>query len=152
MSNKENYVEKTKRNYREGYNCCQAVVLAFADRYDIDKEMALKMSCSFGGGLGRMKEVCGAVCAMAMVAGLENGNTDPENIDAKTENYEMVRYLTKEFAKENGSIYCRELTALEGSEVFSKVQERGGRYYMKKPCVEYVADCARILSKQFVDK
>ena len=151
MLKKENYVERTKDNFRQGYNCCQAVLLAYCDRYGIDKDLALKISCSFGGGMGRMKEVCGAVCAMAMIAGLETGNTDPRNIEANQDNYEMVRYLMNEFKKENGSIYCSELTSLEGNEVMTKVQERGGRYYKKKPCLEYLADAARILEKQFID-
>ena len=151
MLKRENYVEKTKDNFRKGYNCCQCVVLSYCERYGIDEETALKLSCSFGGGFGRVKEVCGAVCAMAMIVGLETGNTDPGNVDAKQENYEMVRYLMNEFKKENGSIYCSELTSLEGNEVFTKVQERGGKYYKKKPCIEYVADVARILDKQFFE-
>lgn len=148
---KIDYVEETKNNYRKGYNCCQAVVLAFADYYGIDHDLALKMSCSFGGGIGRMKEVCGAVCGMAMIAGLETGNTDPNNINAKKENYEMIRSLFHEFQRENGSIYCSELTSLEGSAYDTKILERGGRYYQKKPCIEYVADATRILEKQFMD-
>lgn len=152
MLRKENYVEKTKDNFRKGYNCCQCVILAYADYYGIDKDLALKLSCSFGGGIGRMKEVCGAVCAMAMIAGLETGNTDPSNKEAKQDNYEMTRYLMNEFRKENGSIYCNELTSLEeGDEGMTKVQERGGCYYKKKPCLEYVADAARIINKQFLD-
>ncbi len=149
MEKKDLYVERTKDNYRAGYNCCQAIVLAFCDRYNLDEETALKISCSFGGGMGRMKEVCGAVCAMAIVAGLETGNVDPKNKDAKQMNYEMTRYLTQKFQRENGSIYCSELTSLEGIDVATKIQEKDG-YYKKKPCIEYVADCARILSKQFV--
>ena len=150
---RENYVEKTKENYKKGYNCCQCIVLAFADKYNLDHETALKVSCSFGGGIGRTKEVCGAVCAMSIIAGLETGNTDPDNIEAKQNNYEVMRYLIREFDKENGSIYCKELTSLELEDGygFTKIQEKEGYYYQKKPCIEYVADAARILSKQFVD-
>lgn len=150
MWKKESRVDKAKDLFREGYNCCQAVVAACSDLYNIDEETALKLSCSFGGGIGRMREVCGAVCGMAMIAGMETGNIDPKNTEAKQKNYEMVRYLVNEFKKENGSIICRELIGLDGIDEGARIQERiDGGYYAKKPCLEFIADAVRIIEKQF---
>ena len=145
MWKKEDRVQKAKELFRSGYNCCQAVFLAFSDDYGLDRDLAMKLACSFGGGMGRMKLVCGAVCAMAFVAGLENGNTNPEDKDAKRHNYEMVRYLNREFSKENGSIICSELIGLEGVDSGEKIKEHSRGYYVKKP------DAVRILEKQFYE-
>ncbi|KIR01801.1 hypothetical protein P261_00615 [Lachnospiraceae bacterium TWA4] len=146
---KESRVDKARELFRQGYNCCQAVVLAYSDLYGIDDDVALKFACSFGGGMGRMKEVCGAVCGMAMIAGLETGNIDPKNVNAKQDNYEMVRYLMNEFKKENGAIMCKDLIGLDGVEEGTRIQDREFGYYAKKPCLEYIADAAKILEKQF---
>jgi C_GCAxxG_C_C family probable redox protein len=150
MSKREDRVEKAKDMFRCGYNCCQAVFATYCDLYGIEEETALKISSSFGGGIGHMKEVCGAVCGMAMIAGMETGNIDPDNKEGKLVNYEMVRSLIHEFRKENGSIICKELICLEGVDALSKIQEREGAcYYKKKPCIEYIADSVKILEKQF---
>ena len=108
----QNRAVRAEENFRKGFNCCQSVFLAFADHYGIDEETALKLSCSFGGGLGRLRQVCGAVSGMALVCGLECGNTDPENQKAKTENYSRMRKLASAFEEAQGSIVCAELLGM----------------------------------------
>lgn len=104
--------EKAARLFKEGYNCSQAVFAAYADKYGIDEEMALKLSASFGGGMGRMREVCGAVSGMFMIAGLETGATDGKDVAGKKANYDMVQKMAEVYRKENGSIICKELLGL----------------------------------------
>lgn len=104
--------EKAARLFKEGYNCSQAVFAAYADKYGIDEETALKLSASFGGGMGRMREVCGAVSGMFMIAGLETGATDGKDAAGKKANYDMVQKMAEVYRKENGSIICKELLGL----------------------------------------
>lgn len=141
--------------FLEGYNCCQSVFLAFADRYGIDGETALKLSCSFGGGMGRMRQVCGAVSGMALVCGLETGNTDAKDKQKKTENYGRMRRLAEAFREKNGSIVCGELLGL--SEQMKKEEgaapsDRTAEYYKKRPCKELVRCAAEILEREFTEK
>ena len=98
-----------KENFKAGYNCAQAVVLAFKEELGIDAETLLKLSSSFGGGLARLREVCGAVSGGAMVLGILGGYTSPTDNTSKTEHYKRVRQFTEAFKEENGSIICREL-------------------------------------------
>lgn len=100
--------EAAKALFREGYNCAQAVFVVFAEDYGISREAALKLSSSFGGGFGRLREVCGAVCGMTMALGLAEGNTDTEG---KLAHYEKVRALMGEFSQRHGGYICRELIA-----------------------------------------
>lgn len=140
--------ERAEALFREGYNCCQAVVGAFADVLGMDMETAMRLSSSFGGGIGRMREVCGAVSGMAMVAGLLYGPGDLSDPSAKGEHYKLVQKLAGKFREENGSIVCREL--LEGVSVTSGAtpEERTIRYYEKRPCAEYVKCAAQILEEE----
>ena len=89
--------EKAMELFKEGYNCAQAVFLAYAQDYGMDETQALMIASSFGGGMGRMREVCGAVSGMFMVAGLENGQTDPKDGQSKVKNYETVQKLAEKF-------------------------------------------------------
>lgn len=100
--------EQAKALFEEGYNCAQAVFVAFAEDYGISREAALKLSSSFGGGFGRLREVCGAVCGMAMALGLAEGNT---TVDGKLEHYEKVRALMEQFSGRHGGYICRDLVA-----------------------------------------
>ena len=101
--------EKARELFESGYNCSQAVVGAFADDIGMDFDKAVRLASSFGGGMGRMQEVCGAVSGMFMVAGLLFGYSSPEASDAKMEHYKFIRELAEEFKQKNGSIICREL-------------------------------------------
>lgn len=135
--------------FKSGYNCSQSVFVAFADKYGIERETALKISCSFGGGMGRMREVCGAVSGMMLVAGMETGNTDNADRDAKAKNYEIVQKLANTFREENGSIICRELLGLDKDKKESHApSERTKEYYKKRPCVELVRLAADILEEE----
>lgn len=154
--------EKAKELFLEGYNCSQAVFVAYADKYGMDKELAFKVSASFGGGMGRMREVCGAVCGMFMVAGMETGQTKPRDPDAKQANYEMVQKLARRYKEEYGSIICKELLGLvpmpgleKTSTVELKVAEftdtrpaaRTEEYYKKRPCLEQIQKACDILDE-----
>jgi C_GCAxxG_C_C family probable redox protein len=132
--------ESARKLFLSGENCSQSVFGAFASDYGLDSEVARKVACGLGGGLGRMREVCGAVSAAALVFGLEYG-------DDKTLVYAKVQEFCARFKSETGSIICREM--LEGAKVPVEVggspEERGERYYRKRPCAELVALAAGIL-------
>ena len=137
--------EKARQYFKDGYNCCQAVVLAFIDKLDIDEKNALSLASSFGGGFGRLREICGAVSGMGIVAGLKQGYSSPEanKNGKKAEHYALIQKLAKEFEEKNGSIICRELTGLEkGTHI---PDERNKEYYKKRPCDAIVYDAAEIL-------
>ena len=104
--------ELAAENFKRGYNCAQAVVLAFADLTDMDEATLSRMSCSFGGGMGRLREVCGTVTGMFLVTGLLRGYDGAETGEVKAAHYARIQALAKEFERQNGSIVCRELLAL----------------------------------------
>ncbi|MBO4265532.1 MAG: C_GCAxxG_C_C family protein [Clostridia bacterium] len=133
--------------FYDGYNCAQAVVLAFFDVADADKETLVKISSSFGGGIGRLREVCGTVSGMAMVLGLLYGYDDAADHDKKTELYEKIQTLAKEFEKENGSIVCRELLGGVNGHSHPTPDKRTDEYYKKRPCAELVGMAAEMLEK-----
>ena len=130
--------------FHMGYNCSQAVVMAFEDIIGIDKETLAKMSVGLGGGVGRMREVCGCVSGMAMVLGLVCGNDDPSS---KNDIYPMVQKACERFKNENGSIICREL--LKGVPVSTggTAEARTPEFYKKRPCGELVEQAAEITEK-----
>ena len=155
----EERVEKAKKLFKErGYNCCQAVVLAYNDLFDIEDQMAASLSSGFGGGMGRMREVCGSVSGMVMLAGMLLPATDPDNKDWKIANYALVQDLAGKFKEQNGSILCKELLGLvpmgsgqnAGNE--SPVpSDRTPEYYKKRPCEELVGISARIFGEKIVE-
>ena len=141
----EERIEKAVALFKEGYNCSQSVVAAFADRYGFTREQALRMSASFGGGIGRMRETCGAVCGLFMLAGLETGAVDGADREGKAANYALVQQLAEEFKKRNGALKCAELLGLSKKEpVVSTPEARTPQYYAKRPCVKMVEEAARI--------
>ena len=142
----EEYSAKAKNLFEQGYNCAQAVLLAFEDITGIDTKTAAALSSSFGGGMGRLREVCGAVSGMFMVSGIARGYSSPKATDEKAEHYAFIQGLAAEYKKDNGSIICRELLNLPGAE--SPVPEaRTADYYRRRPCGEYVARAALLLAK-----
>ena len=152
----EERVAKAKRLFKEeGYNCCQAVVLAYNDIFGIDDKTAAAMSAGFGGGMGRMREVCGSVSGMVMLAGLVAPANDPSIKVDRTRNYALVQEVAGEFREMNGSIVCRDLLGL--SEESKKQKEspepsdRTPEYYKKRPCEELVGISARIIGKKILD-
>lgn len=150
--------------FRKGYNCAQSVFAAFAKDYGFDEETALKISASFGGGLGRMREVCGCVSAMAIIAGMETGSTKERDAAGKQRNYEMVQHLAEEYKKiSGGSIICRELLGLDKmvkgadgdglkkskTDTSPKPSDRTEAYYKKRPCIELIRSACTIIENEF---
>lgn len=133
--------ETAKQLFCQGYNCSQSVALAFKDELGIDEKLIERLTLGFGGGMGRMREVCGAVSGMTFViSGLYNAG--------KAEIYSIIQENAKAFQKENGSIVCRELLKLGTPGADSPTPEkRTDAYYKKRPCPELVACAADILEK-----
>ena len=130
--------------FLNGCNCAQAVLVAFGDVTGLEPDFAKRMSCGFGGGMGRMREVCGAVSGMLMVAGLLYGYTDPgENDVYKKDHYKLVQELALEFREEAGSIVCREILKNPPSD--PAPSPRTAEYYATRPCTRMVMTAARIL-------
>ena len=159
MINLEDRVAKAKRLFKEeGYNCCQAVVLAYNDVFGIDDDTAAALSSGFGGGMGRMREVCGSVSGMVMLAGLITPATDPSVKVDRTRNYALVQEVAGEFKSLNGSIVCKELLGLVpmGSSAPAAAEspepsDRTPEYYKKRPCEELVGIAARIIGKRIIE-
>ena len=143
--------EKAKQLFLSGFNCSQAVVGAFIDDFAIDFDTAMKLSSSFGGGMGRMREVCGAVSGAFMIAGLKCGYCDPCDKAAKSAHYALIQKIAADFKQQNGSIICREL--LEGVGCNGKCQgsvpeDRTAAYYKKRLCAELVYIAAKIVEDE----
>ena len=140
------YGERAKENFQSGYSCAQAVFLACTEDMGLDTETRARIASSFGGGMGGMRQVCGAVSGMLMALGLKYGYSDPKDKTGKTAQYELVRALADEFRKENGSIICRELL---GDENFKPKppEARTEAYYKKRPCGELCRQAAEIFEQ-----
>lgn len=148
--NIEERVERARNYFLEGYNCAQAVVMAFDDIMAMNVAQLARLAAPFGGGMGRMREVCGTVSGMAMVAGAIAPSNDPKNLEERKTNYALVQTFAESFRQENGDIVCRRLLGLEP--VVERAEtampsERTSEYYKKRPCVEYVACAARIVAE-----
>lgn len=129
--------------FKEGYNCSQAVFGAFAEELGVDFATAVKLASGFGGGIGRMREVCGTFTGLTMAASMIYGYNDPKDTETKAELYEKIRALADRFREENGSIICRELLGLQQAEKSAVPAARTSEYYKKRPCAElcrYAAD------------
>lgn len=148
----EERARKAKQNFLDGYNCCQSVMLAFSDVFEADELTLSTIASGFGGGLARMREVCGTVSAIGMAAGFISPAVHPKNMEERTANYALVQELAGEFRKENGSIICAELLGLRPKkEIESPApSERTEEYYRKRPCPELVACSARIIAKKLL--
>ncbi len=135
---KDQAMDAASALFLQGYNCAQAVFGAFAQTVGLNPEMALRLSAPFGGGIGRTREVCGAVSGALMVLGMIES---PEPCD-KAQTYEHTRALLDRFKRENGSIICRELLAGVNVTAGGAPEERTEQYYKKRPCPELVAQAA----------
>lgn len=132
--------------FKSGYNCSQSVVAAFADLYGFTTEQALLMAASFGGGIGRMRQTCGAACGMFLLAGLNSGTTDASDRQGKSHNYAVVQQLAKSFKAINGSMICAELLGLKEPQITNEAEERTPTYYKKRPCAHMVETAARLFA------
>ena len=149
----EDRVERAIALFKSGYNCSQAVVAAYADLYGFTSDQAFKMAASFGGGIGRMRETCGAACGLFMLAGLETGAVVGADREGKAANYALVQELAEEFRKRNGSINCSELLGLKPATPISTIpEERTEQYYIKRPCSKMVEEAALIWGEYLARK
>lgn len=135
---KEERIQNAVALFKEGYNCSQSVVAAYADIYGFTKEQALRMAASFGGGIGRMHETCGAACGMFLLAGLERSATDASDKEGKSANYMLVQQLAEAFRRENGALRCADLLGL------SRPKPDNPPPSPKRPCAMMVESAARL--------
>ena len=138
-----NHSERAVELFVEGYNCAQAVAAAFGDLTGLDEKTAAKMASCFGGGMGRMREVCGAVSGMLLVAGVLYGYDDPKATAEKRELYAQVQAMAGQFREELGSIVCRDLLKNPPSD--PNPTPRTEQFYKDRPCARMVATAARIM-------
>ena len=148
------HAERARALFMEGYNCAQAVFCAFTDVTGLDLSASAKLASSFGGGLGRLREVCGTVSAAAMVLGLAEGYDTPGDAEAKKRHYARVREFADRFREVNGSIVCRELLARASvkTEIGGDPEARTPEYYKKRPCPTLAWQSARILDEMLAEK
>ena len=131
--------------FLKGYNCAQAVAMAFCDVTGLEEPFVAKMASSFGGGMGRMREVCGAVSGMVMVAGILYGYDGPEEGPVKKAHYELVQHLAGKFREQAGSIICREILDKPASD--PNPTPRTAEFYAQRPCARMVVLATRILEE-----
>lgn len=141
---------KAMQLFKDGYNCAQSSFLAFNDLLPLPFDQAAQLSASFGGGMGRLREVCGALTGTFMVAGLLYGSTDPNDKEAKTAHYERIQFLAAQFKAQTAckSYICRDLLGLdiEGADVPTP-QDRTENYYAERPCEQLVGIAAAVLER-----
>ena len=148
-------VERACGYFKEGYNCAQAVVMAYNDIMNMSLDEVARLTAPFGGGMGRMREVCGSVCGMTMLAGAIQPSSDPKNLEERKDNYALVQHFAEQFRTENGDIVCRRLLGLEPMterQETAMPSERTPEYYKKRPCSEYVGCAARIVGEYLNQK
>lgn len=143
-------VEQAVATFESGYTCAQSVFATYADLFGMERKTALKLASPMGGGIGRMREVCGVVSAMALLAGLKEGNTDPANEEGKEQIYLLTRQMAEKFKEKHGTIICRELLGIQGMEESAKPSLRTEEYYSKRPCSRLVATAAGIVEEMLL--
>jgi C_GCAxxG_C_C family probable redox protein len=142
-------VERAVENFMAGYGCCQSVVAAFADLYGLDEQQAKKIAAGFGGGVGRLRMMCGAVSGIVMLVGLDCGQTEGSDRDGKSACYKVVQQLLAKSEAENGSLVCAEILGLKGHSKAAcsyVASPRTAEYYKQRPCAAKVESAARIFA------
>lgn len=137
--------KRAKELFLEGYNCAQAVAMAYADITDMDEATLAKVAAPFGGGMGRLREVCGTVSGMTLLAGFISPCPTNTDAAAKKANYTLVQEFAEQFRKKNGAIVCRTLLGLDRAKDEPTPSERTAEYYKKRPCADLVYDAAEIV-------
>lgn len=148
-------VERAVENFMAGYGCCQSVVAAFADLYGLDELQAKKIAAGFGGGVGRLRMMCGAVSGIVMLVGLDCGQTEGSDRDGKSACYKVVQQLLAQSEAENGSLICAEILGLKGHEKARSsyvASPRTAEYYKQRPCAAKVESAARIFANYLRSK
>lgn len=147
-------MQRAVDNFMQGYGCCQSVVAAFADLYNLDDTMAKRIAAGFGGGVGRMRMMCGAVSGIVILAGLDRGQIDGADRKGKSMCYKVVQELLDEFKVQNGSVVCAELLGLKGHEKAQSsyvASPRTAEYYKTRPCAAKVESAARIFAEYLMN-
>ena len=154
VSTLEDRIQKAVDYFMQGYGCGQSVAAAFADLYGFTEQQALKVGAGFGGGVGRMRMMCGAVSGMVILAGMDSGQTDGSNRQGKADCYKLTQDLVEAFRAENGSVICAELLGLKGPVPTGHFMpaERNAEYYKARPCVAKVESAARIFANYLENK
>ena len=135
--------------FMAGYGCCQSVVAAFSDLYGLDELTAKRIAAGFGGGVGRLRMMCGAVSGIVMLVGLDCGQTEGSDREGKSACYKVVQQLLARSEQENGSLICAEILGLKGHEKAASSYEaspRTAEYYKTRPCAAKVESAARIFA------
>ena len=148
-------VSRAVENFMAGYGCCQSVVAAFADLYDLDEVMAKRVAAGFGGGVGRLRMMCGCVSGIVMLVGLDCGQTEGNDREGKSACYKVVQELLAKSEQENGSLICAEILGLKGFEKAKSnyvASERMTEYYKVRPCAAKVESAARIFANYLRNK
>lgn len=139
--------ERAEANFRKGYNCAQAVYLAWAEEMGMSEDEAVKLVCALGGGMGRLREVCGTVSGALMVLGALEGYSDPTDHAAKRRLYELEQRFAAKFREKSGSIICRELLGLSAGPSAPTPEARTAEYYEKRPCPLLCKQAADLLDE-----
>lgn len=134
--------------FKSGYNCAQSVLMAYADLFEMDLQTATRIAAPFGGGMGRLREVCGSVSGMFLIVGLAVPADNPSDMESKTRNYALVQRLAERFREENGSIICRELLGLNVKQENPRPELRTEKYYKKRPCAKLVRFAATLIGEE----
>ena len=142
-----NHAEEARRLFREGYNCAQAVFCAFIDLTGLDIETAARISSSFGGGIGRLREVCGTVSGALLALGMIRGYSDPADDRVKAAHYRLVQEYARRFREKNGTIVCRELLKDVPVIPGSDPEPRTPEFYARRPCLRLAGEAAAILDE-----
>ena len=143
-------VERAMALFQEGYNCCQAVMGAFCGEFGIDFETGMRLTAGLGGGMGRLREVCGTCSAMFILAGLRYGSATDKDVQPRAVTYRAVQELAAKFREQNGSIVCHELLGIGGDgNPVPSVRDSG--FYAKRPCKEYVRCAAELVESMLMN-
>ncbi len=140
--------EQAVNNFKSGYNCAQAVYMAYADLFGMEPKTAAVIAAPLGAGIGRMREVCGTVSGAALIAGLAIPCDNPSDMAAKTRCYALVQQVADRFREANGSIICRELLGIAPIKESPTPSPRTEAYYKKRPCVELVRMSATFIGEE----
>ncbi|MBR1776432.1 C_GCAxxG_C_C family protein [bacterium] len=145
------YSDKAGENFRNGCNCAQAVLCAFSEYTGLSIEESMKLASSFGGGMGRLREVCGAVSAMFMIAGILKGYSVAGDELGKTRHYQLIQHLASKFKDKHETIICRELLSLQSVEDSPIPSARTEQYYKERPCENFICTAAEIIESELLN-
>ena len=143
--------EQAKALFEQGYNCAQSVACAYSEELGLPRDTVARMVSGFGGGMGRLREVCGAVSGIVFVYGTLRGYGAADAGEAKTATYAAIQEMAARFRGQTGSIVCRELLGLDRPEGTPQAEARTPDYYRKRPCPELVALAADVLAAKLAE-